>query len=132
MAISPEQAQDQKRLEQPPWDYCRRLAQEMKAFPRKHRLAEFRAEVVVGRQVPGRRPGVDHLLVHLRVALGHQREQGRLRLGRDAVVLVDDLDAEADPVAPGDADVAVRAASMGLLPPSRRGDEGVSEKAQAR
>jgi hypothetical protein len=47
MAISPEQAQDQKRLEQPPWDYCRRLAQEMKAFPRKHRLAEFRAEVVV-------------------------------------------------------------------------------------
>ena len=47
MAISPEEARDQKRLEQPPWDYCRRLAQEMKAFPRKHRLAEFRAEVVV-------------------------------------------------------------------------------------
>ena len=47
MAISPEQAQDQKRFEQPPWDYCRRLAEEMKAFPRKHRLAEFRAEVVV-------------------------------------------------------------------------------------
>ncbi|HEX4577288.1 MAG TPA: hypothetical protein VH117_08050, partial [Edaphobacter sp.] len=47
MAISPEQARDQKRLEQPPWDYCLRLAQEMKAFPRKHRLAEFRAEVVV-------------------------------------------------------------------------------------
>src|ERR1700730_18238 len=47
MAISPEQARDQKRFEQPPWDYCRRLAQEMKAFPRKHRLAEFRAEVVV-------------------------------------------------------------------------------------
>ncbi len=47
MAISPEQASDQKRFEQPPWDYCRRLAQEMKAFPRKHRLAEFRAEVVV-------------------------------------------------------------------------------------
>jgi hypothetical protein len=47
MAISPEQARDQKRLEQPPWDYCRRLAQEMKAYPRKHRLAEYRAEVVV-------------------------------------------------------------------------------------
>ncbi len=47
MAISPEQARDQKRFEQPPWDYCRRLAEEMKAFPRKHRLAEFRAEVVV-------------------------------------------------------------------------------------
>ena len=47
MAISPEQARDQQRLEQPPKDYCLRLAQEMKAFPRKHRLAEFRAEVVV-------------------------------------------------------------------------------------
>ncbi|HWW96595.1 MAG TPA: patatin-like phospholipase family protein [Edaphobacter sp.] len=47
MAISPEQARDQKRLEQPPRDYCLRLAQEMKAFPRKHRLAEFHAEVVV-------------------------------------------------------------------------------------
>ncbi len=47
MAISPEQARDQNRLEQPPKDYCLRLAQEMKAFPRKHRLAEFRAEVVV-------------------------------------------------------------------------------------
>jgi hypothetical protein len=47
MAISPEQARDQQRFEQPPWDYCRRLAEEMRAFPRKHRLAEFRAEVVV-------------------------------------------------------------------------------------
>jgi hypothetical protein len=47
MAISPEQARDQKRFEQPPWDYCLRLAQEMKAYPRKHRLAEYRAEVVV-------------------------------------------------------------------------------------
>src|SRR5258705_12744986 len=46
MAISPEQVQDQKRREHPPWDYCRRLAEEIKAFPRKHRLAEFRAEVV--------------------------------------------------------------------------------------
>ena len=47
MAISPEQARDQQRFEQPPRDYCRRLAEEMKAYPRKHRLAEFRAEVVV-------------------------------------------------------------------------------------
>jgi hypothetical protein len=47
MAISPEQARDQERLEQPPKEYCLRLAQEMKAFPRKRRLAEFRAEVVV-------------------------------------------------------------------------------------
>ncbi len=47
MAISPARIRDQQRLEQPPKDYCLRLAQEMKAFPRKHRLAEFRAEVVV-------------------------------------------------------------------------------------
>src|SRR6202789_2978755 len=47
MAISPEQVRDQQRLEQPPKDYCLRLAQELKAFPRKHRLAEFRAEIVV-------------------------------------------------------------------------------------
>jgi hypothetical protein len=47
MAISSKQARDQKWFEQPAWDYCLRLAQEMKVFPRKHRLAEFRAEVVV-------------------------------------------------------------------------------------
>ena len=47
MAISPDPSPDQKLREQPPREYCLRLAQEMKAFPRKHRLAEFRAEVVV-------------------------------------------------------------------------------------
>jgi hypothetical protein len=47
MAISSKQARDQKRFEQPAWDYCLRLAQEIKMFPQKLRLAEFRAEVVV-------------------------------------------------------------------------------------
>lgn len=47
MASLPNPALDQKLREKPPWEYCLRLAQEMKAFPRKHRLAEFRAEVVV-------------------------------------------------------------------------------------
>jgi hypothetical protein len=47
MAISSDPALDQRLCEQPPRNYCLRLAQEMKAFPRKHRLAEFRAEVVV-------------------------------------------------------------------------------------
>ncbi len=47
MAISPDPSPDQKLREQPPREYCLRLAQEMKAFPRKHRLAEFRAEVIV-------------------------------------------------------------------------------------
>src|SRR5882757_7241755 len=47
MAISPDPALNHRLREYPPRDYCLRLAQEMKAFPRKHRLAEFRAEVVV-------------------------------------------------------------------------------------
>ena len=66
------------------------------------------AQIVVGRQEPRRRARIDHLLVHLGVALGHQREQGRLRLRGNAVVLVDDLDAQTDPIAPGDANVAGR------------------------
>lgn len=47
MASLPDPAVDKKLREKPPLEYCLRLAQEMKAFPRKHRLAEFRAEVVV-------------------------------------------------------------------------------------
>jgi hypothetical protein len=46
MAISPDPAFDKRLRDQPPWEYCLRLAQEMKAYPRKHRLAEFRAEVI--------------------------------------------------------------------------------------
>ena len=48
---------------------------------------------------------MDHLLVHLGVALGHERQQGRLGLGGDAVVLVDDLDSCRDPRAPLHANV---------------------------
>src|SRR5262249_30091487 len=44
--------------------------------------------------------------VHLGVALGHEGQEGRLGLGGDAVVLVDDLDGGGDPAPPGDADVA--------------------------
>jgi hypothetical protein len=47
MAISPDPSLDHRLREYPPRNYCLRLAQEMKAFPRKHRLAEFHAEVVV-------------------------------------------------------------------------------------
>jgi hypothetical protein len=46
MPFSPDPAFDKMLRDQPPWEYCLRLAQEMKAFPRKHRLAEFRAEVI--------------------------------------------------------------------------------------
>ena len=73
------------------------------------------AQVVIGRQEPGRRASVDDLFVHLGVALGHQREKGRLRLRGNAVVLVDDLDAQADPVAPGDRDVAGRSSCQQVM-----------------
>lgn len=41
MTISPDPALNHRLREYPPKDYCLRRAQEMKAFPRKHRLAEF-------------------------------------------------------------------------------------------
>ena len=66
------------------------------------------AEVIVGRQVPRRRPDLDHLLEHLGVALGHQRQQRRLRLGRDPVVLVDHLHPVGQPAPPSHAHLVGR------------------------
>ena len=64
------------------------------------------AGVVVGGQVPGRVRALEDLVEHLGVVVGHQRQQRRLRAGRDAVVLVDDLHPHLQPRPPGDADVA--------------------------
>jgi hypothetical protein len=58
--------------------------------------------VIVGGQEPGRYASVNDLFIHLGVAFGHQREQRRLRLGGNAVEFIYDLDAQSDPVAPGD------------------------------
>lgn len=63
------------------------------------------ARVVVGGQVPSRRRALVDLVVDLRVVVRHDGQQGRLRAGGNAVVLVDDLDAHAQPLAPGDLDV---------------------------
>ncbi|ABF89671.1 hypothetical protein MXAN_0310 [Myxococcus xanthus DK 1622] len=58
------------------------------------------ALVVVGGEEPGRAARVDVLVHHLRVALRHEGQERGLRLGGDAVVLVDDFDALANPLAP--------------------------------
>src|SRR5262249_20650378 len=62
------------------------------------------AGVVVGGEVPGGLGALVNVVKDLRIVVGHNGQQGRLRARGDAVVLVDDLYAHVEPFAPGNRD----------------------------
>ena len=77
----------------------------MRSLQRFDHLIGSAAGVVVGGQVPGGFRALEGLVEHLGVVVGHHGQQRGLRAGGNAIVFVDDLDAHAQPFAPGDADL---------------------------
>src|SRR5262249_7463349 len=85
-------------------------------------LTSAASHVVVGGEKLGAVRTLDGLAENLSVAVGKQGQEGRLRARRDAVVLVHDLDAHGDPLAPGDLD------AFHVLGGQQRLGEGIAEQ----